>query len=114
MMRWREQDGQAAVELVAVLPAVVLVAAVLWQAAVAGQAVWLAGAAARAAARAHAVGGDPARAARGALPERLERGLTVRGVADGGVDVHIGVPLVTGGGRLTSVGAGARFVPQGR
>jgi hypothetical protein len=67
------QDGQAAVELVAVLPFVALLAMVLWQLAVAGQAGWLVGGAARAAARAHAVGGDAADAARAVLPPRLER-----------------------------------------
>ncbi len=79
----RSEGGQAAVELVAALPFVVLLAAVLWQAALAGQAAWLAGSAARAAARAEAVGGDPASAARGVLPTRLERGLRVRRRADG-------------------------------
>lgn len=114
MWRWRQQGGQASVELVAALPVVVLVAAVMWQAAVAGQATWLSGAAARAAARAQAVGGDPLVAARGVLPPRLERGLAVRAAPDGGVAVRVPVPLVTGGGRLATVGARARFVPQGR
>ena len=53
--------------MVALLPLVALLAMVLWQAAVAGQAVWLAGSAARAAARAHAVGGQPLNAARDVL-----------------------------------------------
>jgi hypothetical protein len=111
--RLRSQGGQAAVELVAALPFVVLLAAVLWQAALAGQAAWLAGSAARAAARAQAVGGDPASAARGVLPTRLERGLRVRSRTDGGVTVTVPVPLVAGGGRLTTVAARARFEPQG-
>jgi len=110
----RSQDGQAAVELVAALPFIVLLAAVLWQAAVAGQAAWLAGSAARAAARAQAVGGDPTSAARGVLPARLERGLRVRPRADGAVTVTVPVPLVAGGGRLTTVDGRARFEPQGR
>ena len=53
----RGQTGQASVETVALLPLVVVVGALLWQAVVAGQALWLSGAAARAAARAAAVGG---------------------------------------------------------
>jgi hypothetical protein len=109
----RSEDGQAAVELVAALPFVALLAAILWQAALAGQAAWLAGSAARAAARAEAVGSDPASAARGVLPARLERGLRVRPRPDGGVTVTLPVPLVTGGGRLTTVDARARFEPQG-
>jgi hypothetical protein len=109
----KTEDGQAAVELVAALPFVVLLAAILWQAALAGQAAWLAGSAARAAARAQAVGGDPASAARGVLPTRLERGLRVRLRAGGGVTVTVPVPLVAGGGRLTTVDARARFEPQG-
>ena len=109
----RCEGGQAAVELVAALPFIVLLTAVLWQAAVAGQAAWLASSAARAAARAQAVGGDAAAAARGVLPTRLERGLRVRGRADGSVSVTVPVPLITGRGRLTTVGARARFEPQG-
>jgi hypothetical protein len=109
----RSENGQAAVELVAALPFVVLLAAVLWQAALAGQAAWLAGSAARAAARAQAVGGDPAAAARGVLPGRLERGLRVRGRPDGAVTVTVPVPLVAGRGRLTTIDARARFEPQG-
>jgi hypothetical protein len=110
--RLRDERGQAAVELVAVLPMVALIALVLWQAAVAGQAAWLAGAAARAAARAHAVEGDETAAARAVLPERLERGLRVRARDDGSVAVRVSVPLVVGRGRLTTIPARARFEPQ--
>src|ERR671930_1732362 len=89
------QHGQATVETVALLPLVVLLGALLWQAVVAGQALWLAGAAARAAARAAAVGGDAESAARGALPPRLEDGLRVRSAAGGaGVRVAVHVPAV--------------------
>ena len=110
---FRSQSGQAAVELVAVLPLVALVALALWQLAVAGQAAWLSGAAARAAARAHAVDGDLAAAARGVLPRRLERGLRVRPRDDGSVDVHLAVPSVVGARRLTTIRSRARFEPQG-
>lgn len=84
----------------------------LWQLAVAGQAAWLAGAAARAAARAHAVGGSTADAARAVLPRSLERGLRIRTDRDGVVHVSIPVPKVVGHGALTSIESHARFQPQ--
>jgi hypothetical protein len=105
------ESGQATVELVAVLPVVALLAMLLWQLAVAGQAAWLASSAARAAARAEAVGGDTTAAARGVLPRRLEHGLRVRADKDGAVRVTLGVPAVVGG-RLTTVESRARFEPQ--
>jgi hypothetical protein len=107
------QSGQTSVELVALLPLVVLLGALLWQAVVAGQAVWLSGAAARAAARAAAVGGDAEAAARGALPARLEQGLRVRTAADGAtVRVGVHVPSVLTGGSLTTVESRAAFPHQ--
>jgi pilus assembly protein CpaE len=106
------EAGQSAVELVAMLPIVVLLAGALWQAVVAGQAVWVSGSAARAAARAAAVGGDAKEAARRALPGALERGLRVKTNDDGKAEVEINVPLVVGSGRLTTVSAQAHFAPQ--
>jgi pilus assembly protein CpaE len=108
------QRGQATVELVALLPLVVLLGALLWQAVVAGQALWLSGAAARAAARAAAVGGDAEAAARGALPRRLEEGLRVRAAGDGGVRVAVRIPSVLTSGSLTTVESRAAFPSQGR
>ena len=110
------QHGQASVELVALLPLVAVLAALLWQAVVAGQAVWLAGSAARAAARAAALGTDASAAARRVLPDRLEHGLVVRRAttAGGGVQVSIAIPAVVGAGRLTTVRARARLQDQGR
>src|SRR4051794_36965469 len=70
-------DGQASVELVALLPLLGVIGLLGWQAVVAGQAAWLAAAAARAGARAAAVGRDPEAAARGWLTPALERGLVV-------------------------------------
>jgi hypothetical protein len=107
----RAQHGQAAVETVALLPLVAVVAALLWQAVLAGQAAWLAGSAARAAARAAAIGADPARSARGVLPERLERGLEVREVEDG-VRVRVRVPAVAGRSAVGRVTATARLREQ--
>jgi len=108
------QRGQASVEFVALLPLLVVAVAFAWQAALAGQAVWLSGAAARAAARARAVGGDEVAAARASLPPALGRLVRVRSAGDGGVELALGVPLVVGGGRLATVRARARFAPQGR
>ncbi|MBB4664488.1 pilus assembly protein [Conexibacter arvalis] len=104
-------DGQATVELIALLPLLCLLAAALWQITLAGGAVWFANGAARAAARAEAVGGDASAAARGALPARFERGLRVR-ARDGGVALDVAVPALLGGGTLTTVTARARFEAQ--
>jgi TadE-like protein len=104
--------GQATVETVAVLPLVVLLGFAVWQGAVTGQAMWMAGAAARAAARAEALGLDPAPAARAVLTPRLADGLRVA-ARDGGVRVTVRIPSVVGGGSVGSTSAGARFVPQG-
>jgi hypothetical protein len=112
-MRGRGEHGQASVELVAVLPLLALFVAVVWQAALAGQAIWLSGSAARAAARAHAVGGDAARAARGTLPPALRHLVAVRASRDGSVSLALGIPALAGGSRLTTVHARARFEPQG-
>ena len=106
------QRGQATVEFVAVLPLVAVIGFAVWQAAVAGQAMWLAGAAARAAARAEAIGAEPEPAARRVLPPRLEDGLRVRASEGGGVSVTLRIPSVVGGGSLGSASAQARFVPQ--
>ena len=99
-------------ELVALLPLLALVGLAVWQAAVAGQAIWLAGSAARSAARAAAIGADPAPAARDVLPPRLEDGLRVRTRDGGGVVVTLRIPAVIGGGTVASTTARARFVPQ--
>ena len=101
------EDGQATVELVAVLPVLGLVALLAWQAVVAGQTWWLAGAAAREGARASALGGDPVAAARRVLP-------AARLSPDGadGVRVRAVVPAVLGGVRLGSVTVRARMEPQ--
>lgn len=109
----RSDDGQATVELVALLPLIGLLIAVLWQFALAGSAIWLAGGAVRAAARAEAVGGDPLRAARGVLPGRLEQGLRVSRERDGAVALQLRIPLVLGSGTLTSITTRAHFEAQG-
>ena len=105
------QRGQAALELVAVLPVVVALLGGLWQAVLAGEAAWAAAGAARAAARADALGLDARAAARARLPVRLERGLRVRGSSDGAVRVSVPIPSPLGL-RLGVVSSTARFAPQ--
>ena len=80
--------------MVATLPAVVLIALLLWQMAIAGHAAWACANAARVAARAAAVDEDAEKAARSALPRRLESGLKVKELDDGAIDVRVRVPLV--------------------
>jgi hypothetical protein len=115
--RGSPQSGQATVELVALLPLVAVVAAVMWQAAIFGQAIWLSGSAARAAARASAIGADAAGAARRVLPDRLERGLVItqhQGETRDGVRVAIRVPAIVGGATLATISARARLRDQTR
>lgn len=108
------EHGQASVELVALLPLLAILAAFAWQAVVAGQTVWLAGTAARAAARAHALGRDPRAAARAALPVPRRHDVRVRAEEDGRVVVRLAIPLV--GMRRSALGSvdrTVRFAPQG-
>ena len=106
------ERGQAAIEFLGVLPAALVVVLAGWQLALAGQAAWLAGNAARVGARAQAVGGDPAVAARSALPSYLRRGLEVNG-AGGRVSVRVPVPLLLERWRTPiAVGATAALEPQ--
>ncbi len=88
------ERGQASIELLGALPALLLMALVGWQLVLAGHASWLAANAARVGARAQAVGGDPAAAARGALPAHLRRGARVSGDEDGHVTVRVRLPVV--------------------
>ena len=94
MSRIRSETGQASVEMVAVVPLVLLVAAVAWQAVLTGHALWLCAHAARVAARAELVGESPRRAALSALPSSLERGLAVERLDDGGIRVGVRLPLL--------------------
>ncbi len=104
--------GQATVELVVLLPVIAVVLLGAWQVAVAGHAVWSASAAARAAARAEAVGGDADRAARRLLPARVRRAARVRVGEDGEVRVDVPIPAIGAGGSLVTTTARARFEPQ--
>jgi TadE-like protein len=108
----RREDGQAAVEFVALLPCAVALLIALWQFALAGHAAWAASTAARAAARAHAVGHDPRRAARDHLPASLEPGLRLETTATGEVEVAVRIPSVPGLPDLGHARATAHFAPQ--
>ena len=88
------ENGQAAVEMAALLPWVAAVLLVAWQLVVAGDARSSAAVAARAAARAAAIGDDPETAARDRLPRRLRRGLRVRTRSGGSVSVSVRVPAL--------------------
>jgi len=83
------ERGQATIELLAVVPALLAVGLVTWQLILVGHTAWVSAHAARAAARAAVVGKDAGAAAKSALPAGLERGLEVE--PDG---VRVPVPLV--------------------
>jgi hypothetical protein len=112
---WIDRErGQASAELLGTVPAVLLVGLVLWQLVVAGQAVWLCANAARAAARAEAVGRDGPAAARSALPRSLARGLRVENAEGGAVRVRLRVPfLLRSWQSPVSVAATARLTQGG-
>ncbi|HYV16489.1 MAG TPA: hypothetical protein VE972_10765 [Conexibacter sp.] len=105
-------DGQATVELVAIVPLLGVLVALLWQAVLAGETIWLGGGAARAAARAAALGADPVRAARAVVPGRFAAGLRVQRDRDGSVAVLLPIPAVLGGGTLAAIPTHARFEAQ--
>lgn len=109
----RSTRGQAAVELVGILPVLALLGLLCWQAVVAGQAVWLSGAAARAAARASALDLDATAAARRVLPGALADGVAVDDAGGGDVQVHLTIPAVVGGVVLGTIDERARFAAQG-
>jgi uncharacterized protein (UPF0333 family) len=109
-----DERGQASAEFVALLPLIALLLAGALQFVLAGDALWHARVAARAAARAQAVGADPAAAARAHLPARLEHALRVRtGTDDDDIRVSIRVPTVLGAFNLGRVSATAHFDRQG-
>ena len=113
MRSWRRTEGQAAAELVALLPLAALLLAGAWQLVVAGHTRWAAGSAARAAARAAALGDDPRSAARDELSAGLSHGLRVRDRGGGTVEVTLRIPPILGLPVLGRTTATAHFRPQG-
>jgi hypothetical protein len=105
-------SGQATVEFIALLPVLAALLLGLWQLALVGYAEWGASAAARAAARAAAVGGDATAAARSHLPASLRGGLEVQALEAGGVRVAVQIPRLPGVPRLGDARATGHFEPQ--
>ena len=105
------EDGQAAVELLGAVPALLACGFVVWQLILVGHTAWVSAHAARAAARAALVGEDAAQAARSVLPDGLERGLEVDS-QDGGARVRVPVPVVHHGWHApVKIGARASLEP---
>lgn len=97
---YRREDGTASVELIAVVPFLLLAVLVAAQLGLTGQALWSAGVAARAGARAALVGGDPAAAAKQALPPSMRGGAEVS--ERDAISVRVPVPrLLPGLPRVT-------------
>ena len=109
MLSTRSDHGQAALELVVVVPLLLILLAALAQLAVAGYALWTAGDAARAGARAAEVGGDAEAAALSALPGWLERRAQVDPA--GPVEVTVDAPAVLPGVPAISVSAATDLDP---
>jgi hypothetical protein len=95
-----------------VLPLVAVVLALAVQALLAGRTFWQARVAARAAARAHALGADSRAAAVAHLPAGLERDLQVRDSTNGDVRVTVRIPAVIPALDLGHVSASSYFHPQ--
>jgi hypothetical protein len=95
MVRPRGQEGQASVELIATIPALVLLVALAAQFAFVGYSLWSAGAAARAGARAAFVDGHAVRASRASLPPVLREDARVRAKDD--VSVRVRAPSLVPG-----------------
>lgn len=77
MSRLREQQGQASIEFMGTVWWLILVVLLIWQVSLAAWAHVESSNAARTASRVHARGGDPAKAARNAVPKGLRKGMKV-------------------------------------
>jgi hypothetical protein len=88
----RSEGGQATVELVAVVPALVVACVIAWELVLAGHSAWVAASAARAGARAEAVGRDGRAAARS-----VSASSSVSVLGGGRVRVRVPVPVLVPG-----------------
>lgn len=104
------QRGQASVELVAVLPALIFCVLLAVQLGLAGWTLWSASAASRAGARAEHVGDDGVEAARRALPGPLREGSKVE--AGPPLRTEVRVPSVVPGVPRVSVSASTSLDPS--
>ena len=104
------ERGQASVELIGAIPALLVAILIAAQLVAAGAALWSASLAARAGARASVVGRDAADAARRALPAPLREGARV--AEDDGVSVRVGVPRLIPG--LPAIRVGSRTSLEAR
>jgi Flp pilus assembly protein TadG len=104
------EEGQASVELVALLPLLLAVILVFFQLVLVGASAWLASTAARDAARASALGTDPRAAASSSLPSAFRHGLSVS-TTGSGVRIRLPIPTLTGID-LGSLSATASMEPQ--
>ncbi len=107
----RSHHGQAAVELAVLLPVLAVLLVGAWQCVLAAHTHWSAAAAARAAARAHALGTGELAAARRTLPESLDHRVSIDDT-DAGVAVHLRIPTVLPGLHLGTLTARATFADQ--
>jgi hypothetical protein len=90
------EDGQATVELLGVVPALLAAGLLVWQLILVGHTAWVSAHAARAAARAELVGEDHVAAAKSALPGGLESGVEVTS-RSGVTQVRVPVPIIHNG-----------------
>ena len=97
MRRWREQRGQASVELMGMLWWLFLVALVVWQIMLAAWAADQAGNAARTASRVAGRGGDGSKAAKMALTEGLRSDAKVTPTGTETWTVEVKVPILIPG-----------------
>lgn len=111
MSKTADEGGQAAIELVVIVPLLIALLAVVAQLAVAGYALWSAGDAARAGARAMQVGGDAEAAALSALPGWLERSAEID--AAGPIEVQVKAPALLPGVPAIPLSAATALDPVG-
>jgi hypothetical protein len=104
------ERGQASVELIAILPALLLCAAIAVQLAIVGYGLWSSANAARAGARAEYVGGQSGRAARSELPTPLRRDAKVR--EGEGVGVRLEPPSLVPGVAAPKARARTKLDPE--
>jgi TadE-like protein len=109
-VRHHDDAGQAAAELVAVVPLLVLVVIALAQLALAGHAAWSAANAARAGARAAHVGGDARSVALDSLPDHLRDGAEVED--SGPIRVRVEAPGLLPGLPRIPLSASAELDPD--